>query len=62
LDLDHQLRLVEFDAQPVALSGELGNLPRIDAGGDVHLGTASLGCEGSQVGGLALAPPGAQGR
>ena len=62
MDLDHQLRLVEFDAQLVPLASELCDVQRIDPRCGVHLGAAHLRCKRGQLGSFALASPGAQRR
>jgi hypothetical protein len=61
LDRDHQIRLVEFDLELVALARELRDLQRVDPRG-VYLGPTLLRRQCRQVGDLALASPGAQGR
>ena len=60
LDLDHQQRLVQPALEFVVIARELRDLQRVGPAG-VSLGSALLRRQCGQVGGLALAPPGAQG-
>jgi hypothetical protein len=59
LDLDHQLCLLELDAQLVALAGERGNLQGVGSRG-IGFGATFLGRKSGQIGRLTLAPPSTQ--